>query len=80
MENNLSARYLSKAAVLSMLEISERNLENIVREQSFPPGVRIGKKLFWAHEVVQSWLDDKFASQLQFKPSSRRTMSRSNRR
>lgn len=80
MENKLSSRYLSKAAVLNMLEISERNLENSIREQRFPPGVKIGKKLFWTHEVVQLWLDEKFANQLQFKPSSRRTMSRSNRR
>lgn len=80
MENKLSSMYLSKTAVLEMLEISERGLENIVREQRFPPGVKIGKKLFWTPDVVKSWLDAQFAKQLEFKPPMRRSMSRLARR
>lgn len=80
MDNKLSSMYLSKSAVLEILEISERSLENIVREQRFPPGVKIGKKLFWTNDVVKSWLDDQFAKQLEFKPPIRRSMSRQNHR
>lgn len=80
MNNTLSEMYLSKSAVLEMLEISERNLENIVKSQRFPPGVRIGKKLYWAPEIVQSWLDTQFAAQLEFKPPIRRSMTRLARR
>lgn len=79
MENLISSKYLTKTAVLETLAISERNLENIVREQKFPPGVKIGKKLYWSREVIEMWLEAQFAKQLDFKTSSRRSMSRLNR-
>lgn len=72
----LEFNYLSKAQVLKTLNVSERTLENLVREQKFPPGVKLGRSVYWSPSVIQQWLDAQFANQLAFAEKPKRRMTR----
>lgn len=55
---------LAKDAVAARLGICERTLENLTRRGHFPPPVYLGKRAMWAREVVERWLEQKFARQM----------------
>lgn len=54
---------LDKKAVADLLGISIRTIDNFVKEGSFPPGVRLGRYLFWSSLVVMRWQNNLFAEQ-----------------
>ena len=56
----------SKSEVLSLLNISERTLENMVKKGNFPPGVRLGRQMFWLTQAIQKWQTASFQTQLNF--------------
>jgi len=59
---------LNKQQVLAMLGISERLLENWVRDNKFPRPVRLGKRCVWLKAAVEQWQALTFAHQLTFHP------------
>lgn len=54
---------LSKEALCKSLGISKRTVENMCRDGSFPPPVRIGKCVYWSELAVQTWQRRLFAAQ-----------------
>ena len=53
----------TKAAVCEELRISARALEIMVKQDQFPPPVRIGKCVYWSKIAVQNWYRHKFEEQ-----------------
>lgn len=51
----ITASLLNKQALSVRLGISIRTIENMVSAGQFPPGVRIGKFVFWTESVVDKW-------------------------
>lgn len=58
---------LDKNQVAEQLQISTRQINNLVADGLFPPGVRSGKKLLWHSSAVDRYLEEMFANQLNFK-------------
>ncbi|PLZ02395.1 DNA-binding protein [Burkholderia sp. WAC0059] len=56
-------RQINKQTLCERLSISERTLENMVREGSFPPPVRIGKHVYWTEVAVRRWQEQVFSAQ-----------------
>lgn len=63
MQQSSIAALLGKADLCDQLQISERALENMVKGGTFPPPVRIGKRVYWSETSVQKWQDSLFAAQ-----------------
>lgn len=61
-------KLLGKAEVMSLLDVSDRTLEKLVRARRFPPPLRVGKTVRWAETVVQQWLLHKLEAQLAWQP------------
>jgi prophage regulatory protein len=57
------AQQLNKAQLLERLSLSERALENMVKDGRFPPPVRIGKFVYWSEVAVRKWQERIFAAQ-----------------
>lgn len=57
------AALLGKADLCEKLRISERSIENMVKAGTFPPPVRIGKRVFWSDRAIRKWQGELFASQ-----------------
>lgn len=57
---------LDKNQVAEKLQISTRQVNNLVSKGLFPPGVKQGKKLLWLSVVVERYLEGVFKSQLDF--------------
>lgn len=53
----------NKAEVCARLQISARNLEGMVRGNTFPPPVRIGKCVYWTEKSVTVWMQRMFGVQ-----------------
>jgi predicted DNA-binding transcriptional regulator AlpA len=58
-----TAALLTKEGLAAHLGVSLRTIDNMVAARSFPQGVRVGRKLFWTHGVVQKWVTRKFGPQ-----------------
>jgi len=58
---------------LTLLDVSDRTLEKLVRARRFPPPLRLGKTVRWAEPVVQQWLLSKLEAQLTWEPPKRTT-------
>jgi len=54
---------LSKDDLCASLGISKRTIENMVRDGTFPPPVRLGKCVYWSEVAVHSWRRRRFAGQ-----------------
>jgi prophage regulatory protein len=67
----LVPKLLGKQEVMSLLGVSDRTLEKLVRAGNFPPPVRLGKTARWAESIVATWLQQKVASQLAWQPRKR---------
>ncbi len=63
MQNLALQPLMSKEAICKALGISKRTIENMCREGSFPPPVRIGKCVYWSERAVQAWQHQLFAAQ-----------------
>jgi len=59
---------LTKENVCEDLNVSMRGLEMMISRGEFPPGVRMGKKMYWCLEVLDNWKSRKFSSQRAWKP------------
>ena len=66
-------KLLGKVEVMSLLDVSDRTLEKLVRARRFPPPLRLGKTVRWAESVVQQWLLNKLEAQLSWEPPKRAT-------
>lgn len=62
---------ITKQDVCKKLSISERTLEKLVSESKFPPGRLFGKHKMWVDSVVQRWLHDAVAPQLNWRAPKR---------
>ena len=54
---------LRKKDLCARLNISERTIENMVKEGIFPPPVRVGKYVYWSEIAVRKWQERLFAAQ-----------------
>ena len=59
---------LDKKALSARLGLSPRTLEKMVKDGEFPPGVRVGRFLYWTEAVVAAWKERLFASQRTWNP------------
>lgn len=59
---------LDKQQVARALSISIRTIDNLVKSGDFPPGVRMGRFLYWSQRVIAAWRRNQFASQEQWRP------------
>lgn len=57
---------LTKAELCRRLSLSARTVENMVREERFPPPVRIGKYVYWSERAVVEWQKALFMAQEQW--------------
>ena len=64
----ITATLLSKKSLSVRLGISTRTIENMVLAKRFPPGVRIGKFVFWEESVVERWQTRVFGVQQGWQP------------
>ena len=62
LEKSLPA-LLSKDDLCASLGISKRTIENMVRDGTFPPPVRLGKYVYWSEVAIHGWQQRLFASQ-----------------
>jgi predicted DNA-binding transcriptional regulator AlpA len=69
----MSARIslLEKSAVTQRLGICERTLENLVKAQKFPRGLKLGKNIVWDEVAVEKWLANALEPQLNWLPPQR---------
>jgi len=54
---------LDKQQVADALGISIRTIDNLVKAKEFPPGVRLGRCVYWSDTVVKKWRHELFAAQ-----------------
>jgi len=59
---------LNKESLSQRLGVSVRTLEGLVAEGEFPPGVRIGRYLYWTEAAVDAWHERIFSLQLNWRP------------
>lgn len=59
---------LNKDGVAERLGVSVRTLEGLVASCEFPPGVRVGRFLYWTENAIASWHQRIFAAQLNWRP------------
>jgi predicted DNA-binding transcriptional regulator AlpA len=59
---------LDKKTLSARLGLSPRTLEKMVKDGAFPPGVRVGRFLYWTEAVVAVWKGRLFASQHTWNP------------
>lgn len=50
--------------IAGVLGVSVRHLDDMVAHGRFPAGVRMGRGLYWAAQVVDTWRQRTFAHQL----------------
>lgn len=72
MTDGIKAPQLVKKEMLcERLGISERTLENMVKEDAFPQPVRIGRYVYWSEVAVRNWRERLFSAQEAWGPSRR---------
>lgn len=59
---------LDKQQVAQTLSISIRTIDNLIKAGDFPPGVRLGRFLYWSQRTVVTWRRNQFASQERWRP------------
>ena len=59
---------LSKVTLCARLTVSARTIENMVKVGHFPPGVRVGKFLYWSEVCVTAWQQRIFGAQQSWRP------------
>jgi predicted DNA-binding transcriptional regulator AlpA len=71
---NTSSAMLNKSALCSLLGISLRGLENLVKRGEFPPPVRIGRCVYWSTVAVERWRARMFVAQESWSPAESHEM------
>jgi prophage regulatory protein len=64
----ITAQLLNKATLAARLSLSTRTIENMVKNREFPPGVRIGKFVYWTETAVAAWQQRLFSVQQAWRP------------
>jgi len=59
---------LEKSDVIKRLGVSERTLENLMKDRKFPRGLKLGKNAKWDEAAVELWLAQALAPQLAWSP------------
>lgn len=54
---------LGKEQLCERLQASQRTIENMVKADTFPPPVRVGKFVYWSEVAVRKWQEKMFAAQ-----------------
>lgn len=62
---------LEKSEVTKRLRICERTLENLVKAQKFPRGLKLGKNIVWNEVAVEKWLANALEAQMNWTPPHR---------
>lgn len=62
------SHYLRKAEVCAELGISERTLNNLVARREFPPGVKVGKWVYWTRKALDGFRERMFHLQENWTP------------
>lgn len=57
------AALLGKSQLCERLHLSQRTIENMVKDGSFPPPVRVGKYVYWSEIAVSKWQQRLFSAQ-----------------
>lgn len=65
---NSGPRLLGKQDLAETLGISVRTIENLVKANELPPGVRLGRYVFWTETVIAKWRRERFAAQERWNP------------
>jgi len=65
---SITASLLSKATLAARLSLSARTIENMVKAGQFPPGVRVGRYVYWTEAAVTAWHTRVFSVQLGWRP------------
>ena len=60
------ARNVTRAA--QQLGMSARTIDNLVRRNELPPGVRMGRQCYWSRTVVDRFTERAFAAQENWTP------------
>lgn len=68
MQSETTPTRLKKAEVCAELGVSTRTLENLVKANRFPPGVRIGKWCYWGFKAIEEWRRREFSMQDTWRP------------
>lgn len=69
MEDNNISSLVGKISLCQRLNISQRTLENMVKDGLFPPAVRVGKYVYWSEAAVQNWQRRQFSAQEAWTPT-----------
>lgn len=64
-------QYLRKADVCAEFGISERTLNNLVARRQLPPGVKLGKWVYWTRKVLDNYRERAFQMQESWTPMQR---------
>lgn len=67
-------KMIPKSDVATRLGICERSLEKLVKASKFPAGLRLGKQVLWADGVVEQWLLNAVAPQLNWTQPKRKRL------
>lgn len=65
---SITASLLNKAALAARLSLSVRTIDNMVKASEFPPGVRVGRHVYWTEAAVTAWHTRIFGVQLGWRP------------
>lgn len=63
MQATPNAALLKKSDVCERLQISSRTLEGMVKDNMFPPPVRVGRYVYWTDKVITNWVKRRFGAQ-----------------
>jgi len=58
-----TAALLCKDSLAAHLGVSRRTIDNMVSARKFPKGIRVGRRMFWTHTVVETWMTRRFGPQ-----------------
>jgi predicted DNA-binding transcriptional regulator AlpA len=64
----ITASLLNKAALAARLSLSVRTIDNMVKAREFPPGVRVGRCVYWTEAAVTAWHTRVFSVQQGWRP------------
>lgn len=66
--NNTPGALFTKDKLAEHLGVSLRTIENMVKAGEFPPGVRLGRFVYWSEAAVNTWQQRLFSVQQSWRP------------
>ena len=68
MTYQLTPERLTKEELAQRLGMSARSIDNLVKRNELPPGVRMGRQCYWSRTVVDRFTERAFAAQENWTP------------